>query len=31
MSPLVEESGTVRGMVSMRDLLRPLIIDALGG
>lgn len=26
--PLVEERGTVVGMVSMRDLLRPLIIDA---
>lgn len=29
--PLVDEDGTVQGMVSMPDLLRPLIVNALGG
>lgn len=26
--PLIEESGSVTGMVSMRDLVRPLVLDA---
>ena len=29
--PVVDETGKVVGMVSVRDLLRPLLIDALGG
>ncbi|HET6951563.1 MAG TPA: CBS domain-containing protein [Acidimicrobiales bacterium] len=28
--PLVNEDGTVTGMVSMRDLLQPLLIEAAG-
>lgn len=29
--PVLDESGSVVGMVSVRDLLRPLLLDALGG
>lgn len=29
--PVIDERGVVRGMVSVRDLLRPLIVQALGG
>ena len=29
--PLVDPSGTVVGVLSVRDLLRPLLLDALGG
>ena len=29
--PVVDEHGTVQGMVSVRDLLRPLLVRALGG
>lgn len=29
--PIFDEAGTVVGMVSVRDLLRPLLLDALGG
>jgi CBS-domain-containing membrane protein len=29
--PVVDENDDVVGMVSVRDLLRPLLIDALGG
>jgi CBS domain-containing protein len=29
--PIVDEHGEVVGMVSVRDLLRPLLVDALGG
>lgn len=29
--PIFDEAGTVVGMVSARDLLRPLLLDALGG
>lgn len=28
--PVVDEVGTVTGMVSVRDLLRPLLVEALG-
>jgi CBS domain-containing protein len=29
--PVADENGTVVGMVSIRDLIRPLLLDALGG
>jgi CBS domain-containing protein len=29
--PIVDEGGTVLGMVSVRDVLQPLLLDALGG
>jgi CBS domain-containing protein len=29
--PLIDELGHVTGIVSVRDLLRPLLVDALGG
>ena len=29
--PIVDENGDIVGMVSVRDLLRPLLLDALGG
>ena len=29
--PVVDENGGVVGMVSVRDLLCPLLLDALGG
>jgi CBS domain-containing protein len=29
--PVADENGTVVGMVSIRDLLGPLLLDALGG
>jgi CBS domain-containing protein len=29
--PIVDSAGAVTGMVSVRDLLRPLLVDALGG
>jgi CBS domain-containing protein len=29
--PVTDENGTVVGMVSIRDLVRPLLLDALGG
>jgi CBS domain-containing protein len=29
--PVVDENGAVVGMVSVRDLLRPLLLDALSG
>jgi CBS domain-containing protein len=29
--PVVDEYGRATGMVSVRDLLRPLLLDALGG
>lgn len=28
--PVVDEQGTVVGVVSVRDLLRPLLLDAMG-
>ena len=29
--PILDEHGDVSGIVSVRDLLRPLLVDALGG
>lgn len=29
--PILDELGRVSGIVSVRDLLRPLLVDALGG
>lgn len=29
--PVVDDAGVVTGVVSMRDLLRPLLLDAFGG
>jgi CBS domain-containing protein len=29
--PVVDDGGNVVGMISARDLLRPLLLDALGG
>jgi CBS domain-containing protein len=29
--PVIDEAGRLAGMVSIRDLLRPLLIDNLGG
>ena len=29
--PVIDDKGNVVGMVSARDLLRPLLLDALGG
>ena len=29
--PVVDDKGDLVGMISARDLLRPLLLDALGG
>lgn len=29
--PVIDDDGAMHGMVSIRDLLRPLLIDTLGG